>query len=462
MTDQRYRVVKRLEAGGMAEVFLGEATSVQGFKKQVAIKRVLPHLAQNRNFMAMFLDEARLGARLSHANVVTVFDIGAADNTYFLVMEYVDGTNLKTTMEVLRKQGRKFRLKDAIHICIEACRGLSYAHELSDEEGNELHLVHRDVSPPNILISRRGEIKVTDFGLAKATTQLEKTDPGVVKGKFSYLAPETANGETVDARTDIFALGIIVWEMLAGRRLFMGESDYQTIKLVQRAEVPSLRLLHPEVDESFEQLLQKSLARHPADRFQTAREFSDALTDYLYSHHLKVTSFDIANLVKLCLEDASQASSGGSQPLIDRLILEEIQRFTSIDELSDPLHLNEPAANSEVAEGAQPLDAASFDDRLSRPGSWAEPGTGELAALLESEDSKRVPLESLKATAGTRVTTPESAAAQGKSPAMTVKAPGNPGRNARLWWGSAAVLLLTAMAGLGWWWREPLARALGL
>ncbi|MDH3728994.1 MAG: serine/threonine protein kinase, partial [Myxococcales bacterium] len=184
MTDQRYRLIEKLEAGGMAEVFLAEATSVQGFKKRVAIKRVLPHLASHTNFIGMFLDEARLGARLSHANIVSVFDIGSADNSYFIVMEFVDGTNLKKIMETLRLKREPFPLKDVIHIAMEACRGLSYAHELRDDEGNPLELVHRDVSPPNILISRRGEVKVTDFGLAKARTQLERTDPGVVKGKF--------------------------------------------------------------------------------------------------------------------------------------------------------------------------------------------------------------------------------------------------------------------------------------
>src|SRR5688572_3541523 len=274
--EQRYRVVDRLEAGGMAEVFRGEALSVQGFKKQVAIKRVLPHLAQNKNFIAMFLDEARLGARLNHANIVTVFDIGAADNTFFIVMEYVDGCNLKAIIEHFRQSGRRLPVKESVYLCMEACRGLSYAHDMLDDDGNHLNIVHRDISPPNILLSKRGEIKVTDFGLAKATTQLEKTDPGVVKGKFSYLSPEGALGEPVDARTDIFALGIVLWEMLAGRRLFLGETDYQTVKLVQQANIPSLARLNPEVDHDLEIVLGQALARDKNQRFQTAREMGDA------------------------------------------------------------------------------------------------------------------------------------------------------------------------------------------
>jgi serine/threonine-protein kinase len=237
MTDQRYHLIEKLEAGGMAEVFLGEATSVQGFKKRVAIKRVLPHLASHTNFIGMFLDEARLGARLTHANIVSVFDIGKSDNSFFIVMEFVDGTNLKKIMETLRIKRQPFPLKDVIYIAMEACRGLSYAHELLDEDGNPVDLVHRDVSPPNILISRRGEVKVTDFGLAKARTQLERTDPGVVKGKFSYLSPEVATGQEIDERADIFALGVCIWEMLAGRRLFLGDTDYETVQAVSNAEV---------------------------------------------------------------------------------------------------------------------------------------------------------------------------------------------------------------------------------
>lgn len=351
----------------MAEVFIGEAASVQGFKKRVAIKRVLPHLAQNKNFIAMFLDEARLGARLNHANIVTVFDIGAADNTYFIVMEYVDGANLKSLNEALRKQGRRFPIKEATYICIEALRGLNYAHELTDEEGRELNIVHRDISPPNIMISRRGEVKVTDFGLAKATTQLEKTDPGVVKGKFSYLSPEAAWGQPVDERTDVFGLGIVLWEMLAGRRLFLGETDYQTVKLVQRAEVPSIQLLNPEVDDAFEALLEKALARDPNDRFASAREFGDALAGYLFSQQMKVTSYDLAALVKTAISERKRRRTGGKdQSIIDRLIIEEIQRFTSLDDLSDPLNPGAHPLDPTDVEGTAALDASEFEN----PADW--------------------------------------------------------------------------------------------
>ncbi len=359
MAEQRYRVIERLEAGGMAEVFLGESVGAEGFKKRVAIKRVLPHLAQNKRFISMFLDEARLGAKLNHANIVTVFDIGAADNTYFLVMEFVDGANLKAMVENIRRAGQTFPPKEAIYIAMEACRGLSYAHELADDDGNALNIVHRDVSPPNIMVTKRGEVKMTDFGLAKATTQLEKTDPGVVKGKFSYLAPEAAYGRDVDQRADVFAMGIVLWEMLAGRRLFLGETDYQTVKLVQEARIPSLRASNPDFDEELEEVLGKALAREPSQRYSSARDFGDALAGYLFSKKLKVTSYDIANLVSHYIPARKPKPKDAS--IIDRLIQEELLRFTSIDDLADPLN---PVASPspDDAEGARPLDIGAFEN----------------------------------------------------------------------------------------------------
>jgi serine/threonine protein kinase len=222
-------------------------------------------------------------------------------------------------------------MKEAVYIAMEACRGLSYAHELCDDDGNDLDIVHRDISPPNILISKRGEVKVTDFGLAKASTQLEKTDPGVVKGKFSYLAPEAALGDAVDERADLFAMGIVLWEMIAGKRAVpgrLGLPDREAGAAGQRAE-PSA--INPEADDSLERVLAKALAKHPADRYQTAREMSDALAGFLFSHQMKVTSYDIASLVKNAVENEDKPrGAAGQQSIIDKLIQEELVRFTSL------------------------------------------------------------------------------------------------------------------------------------
>jgi serine/threonine protein kinase len=189
-SQQRYRVVEKLESGGMAEVFRAESEGLQGFKKQVAIKRVLPHLSEKKKFISMFLDEARLSAHLSHSNCVQVFDIGVGDNAYFIVMEFVDGANLKAIAESLRKSGKDFPVACVAFIALEICKGPAYAHELRDPSGNDLHIVHRDMSPPNVLVTKYGEIKIVDFGLAKANSQLERSEPGIIKGSSATCRPK--------------------------------------------------------------------------------------------------------------------------------------------------------------------------------------------------------------------------------------------------------------------------------
>jgi serine/threonine protein kinase len=376
---QRYRVTERIDAGGMAEVFRGVAESLQGFKKNVAIKRILPHLTKNKKFISMFLDEARLSLHLQHANIVAVFDIGQAPpdganpGAYFIVMEFVEGSNLKGVIDSHRRQGRRVRVAHTLYLMMEVCKGLAYAHDVADETGRPLNIVHRDISPPNILMSRNGEVKLVDFGLAKATSQLEQTDPGVVKGKFSYLSPEAAWGKEVDRRADIFAVGIILYEMLTGKRLFYGETDYQTVELVRQAHVPSMSAQNPEVDAELEAVVRRALARDPEQRFQSAGELQDALAHYLFSHNLKVTSRDIAQLVQETIRERQQSQPVQVAPkkLIDELINEEILKFTSLESTAKPLSPDELQQDHQP--GQQPL--VDFIDTQK----WAEeePSTEE-------------------------------------------------------------------------------------
>lgn len=329
----RYTILERLGGGGQAEVFKGFAESMQGFKKPVAIKRVLPSLTSNDKFVAMFLDEARLSLNLQHANVVQVFDISrAADGTYFLVMEFVDGLDLKALIEAKVARGRRLEVAHVLYIINECCKGLSYAHTLEHREtGEPLHIVHRDVSPPNIMVSQNGEVKVVDFGLAKAMSQVEITDPGVVKGKFAYLSPEAALGQTVDARTDVFALGILLWEMFTGRRLFHADTPYQTVEQVRQARIPSISAQNPAVEPELDAIVRKALARDPAERYQSAADLGDDLAHYQFSRSLKVTSRDIATLVRETRADLKrkQEQSPGAS-LIDALLTDELAQLTSL------------------------------------------------------------------------------------------------------------------------------------
>jgi eukaryotic-like serine/threonine-protein kinase len=364
MPDSRYRITERVASGGMAEVFKGIAESMQGFRKSIAIKRVLPALTQNKKFVAMFLDEARLSLSLQHANIVQVFDIGHADDTYFIVMEYVDGVDLKALLEWRRHMGKRLPTAVSLNIANEICKGLSYAHEMvNPDTGRPLGIVHRDVSPPNVLISKQGEVKVVDFGLAKSRSQIETTDPGVVKGKMSYLSPEAARGEEVDSRADIFSVGILLYEMLTGKRLFYGETDYQTVELVRNARIPPIKAQNPEVEQELEDIVRKALSRKKEDRFQSATDLQDALAHYSYSRGLKVISRDVAELVRQCLEDRAGSSGGRRRGnILDTLLQDEINKMTSVDF---------------VEPGARPLsgDLSVAEERTSDlidPRGWAD------------------------------------------------------------------------------------------
>ncbi|MGZ3439835.1 MAG: serine/threonine protein kinase, partial [Polyangia bacterium] len=228
----------------------------------------------------------------------------------------------------------------------------------------ELGIVHRDISPPNILVSKRGEVKLVDFGLAKATSQLETTDPGVVKGKFSYLSPEAASGKDVDRRADIFAVGILLYELLTGKRLFYGETDYQTVELVRQAKVPPLAAQNPEVTPELEQVVRKALARDLNQRFQSAGDLQDALAQYLFSQRLKVTSRDIEQLVQGCLREKqrTQPKAAPVGNLIDTLINEEIVKFTSLDDIGEPSVPGQPSPSPVDNSGNAPLDPGLFVD----------------------------------------------------------------------------------------------------
>jgi eukaryotic-like serine/threonine-protein kinase len=347
----RYTVLERLGGGGQAEVFRGVSESIQGFKKPVAIKRVLPHLTTNPQFVAMFLDEARLSLFLQHANIVQVFDISkAADGTYFLVMEFVDGCDLKA----LISHQRSVDIGLTLYIMIEAAKGLHYAHTLDHPQtGEPLGIVHRDVSPPNIMLSKNGEVKVVDFGLAKAGSQVEITDEGVVKGKFAYLAPEAAFGKEVDARADVFALGIITWEMLTGRRLFYADDPHQTIELVRAARVPSISAMNPKVDAELDAIVRKALARHPENRTASAADYADELAHHLFARELKVTSRNVSQAVQAVR--ASKKPSTSAQSLINALIADEVAKMASIVDDKTAAEIPKPAEMIDTADWASEL-----------------------------------------------------------------------------------------------------------
>jgi serine/threonine-protein kinase len=372
--QQRYRVLKRLASGGMAEVFVAESAGIEGFKKQVAIKRVLPALSRKEQFIAMFLDEARLSAHLSHSNVVSVFDIGVGDGTYFIVMEYVEGADLKNVMDHRKKIEQPVPVEEAVFVATKICQGLAYAHELTTADGRPLNIVHRDITPANVLITKYGEIKIVDFGLAKASSQLAESDQGVIKGKFGYLAPETVLELGVDHRVDVFAVGIILWEMLAGQRLFLGKTDYATVQAVARAEIPPLSEINPAVPQELDWILAQGLARDRDARYPTARDFGRDLTRFLYRFGRPVSEYEVAELVRATMGLEALSPVDGTQKiaeLIDMMLLE----FKSLSDGSEaaPLSAMQPESYRFVEDGGgadEPLGGLA--DELEGPD--PEPG----------------------------------------------------------------------------------------
>jgi eukaryotic-like serine/threonine-protein kinase len=273
----RYVIQRKLAEGGMAEIYLASAMGAEGFAKEVVIKVVRPFLASDAQFVQMFIAEARLASRLNHANIVQIFDFGKHENTYFLAMEYVRGASLWELRKRCRELGLPFPPTLAAEISAQVARGLHFAHSLSDS-GARVGVVHRDVTPHNILLSFDGAVKLTDFGIAKATTS--HTAPGMLKGKFAYMSPEQARGDRVDPRTDVFALGIVAWELLTGGRLFDGDSDVAVLRAVQESLIAPPTRLNPDVPPELSDVVMKALSRRPDERYPTAGDLERALATF--------------------------------------------------------------------------------------------------------------------------------------------------------------------------------------
>ncbi|MCD6498521.1 MAG: serine/threonine protein kinase [Deltaproteobacteria bacterium] len=273
----RFELLMEISHGGMATLYLARMSGPQSFEKLVAVKRIHDHLAKERQFVEMFFDEARIAARIEHPNVASIFDLGEMDGIFYLAMEYVHGENLKDVIRESIRQHIAIPWTIIVTIVAEAARGLHAAHELKNSEGRLLGVVHRDVSPQNIVVSYDGHVKVIDFGVAYAAERVTHTEEGSVKGKLAYMSPEQVAGEPVDRRSDIFSLGIVLHEALCFRRLFKRDSPAAIMTAVQRAEVPPPSSIRPSVPRDLDRIVARALARDREGRYQTAGEFADAL-----------------------------------------------------------------------------------------------------------------------------------------------------------------------------------------
>lgn len=292
-----YRLLDRIAIGGMAEVFRAKRKGVEGFEKIVAVKRILPHLSHNKGFVEMFINEAKMVAGLSHPNIVQIFELGKIGDYYFIAMEYVDGMDLRTILGRVRGKGIIPDVDLAALIASKVGSALEYAHRQCDPEGRPLRIVHRDVSPQNILISREGEVKLVDFGIAKAAVKATQTDSGSLRGKLLYMSPEQAWARPIDNRSDIFSLGVVLFEMLSGRTLFIGDSEMSILERVREARIIPPSTLNPAVPIELEAVVTRALRKKPEDRYQDASEMLTHLDSYL-RRRPAVGSADLARFMR--------------------------------------------------------------------------------------------------------------------------------------------------------------------
>lgn len=277
----KYLLLERISVGGMAEVFKAKAFGVEGFEKIIAIKKILPSMAEDADFIQMFIDEAKICSQLNHGNVCQVFELGKIDDSHFIAMEFIWGKDLLQIQNRFRRLRKQMSLQQAAFIASKICEGLDYAHRKKDANGKPLNIIHRDVSPQNVIVSYDGECKVIDFGIAKAASRSSKTQAGVLKGKFGYMSPEQIAGKTLDRRADIFSIATILYELLTLERLFLGESDFATLEKVRNVAVPPPSQVRKDVPPELDRIIMKGLAKEVDERYQWASDMQDDLADFL-------------------------------------------------------------------------------------------------------------------------------------------------------------------------------------
>ncbi len=294
-----YYLMDKIAVGGMAEIWRGKTVGLEGFERTVALKLILPSYTQNPEFNSMFVDEARIASSLSHSNIVRITNFGVTDGRYYHEEEFIDGRSVRQILQKCRDNEKLLPIDSACYIISEVCKGLHYAHTKHDPVTNEaLSIIHRDMSPQNIMVSFEGEVKIVDWGIAKAKGKMEETRAGVLKGKFGYMSPEQAEGEELDARSDVFSLGIVFYEAITGERLFVSDNEINTLKKIREGNIPLPSKVNPAIDRELETIILKTLARPRIERYQSCYDVHEDIVKYLHKKFPAYNSLKLSKFIK--------------------------------------------------------------------------------------------------------------------------------------------------------------------
>src|SRR3989338_5707931 len=279
-----YLILEKIAHGGMAQIYKAQTTDPKGTGRLVVIKRILPHISSNKDYISMLVDEAKMASQFSHGNIAQIYDFGRVDDDYFIVMEYVDGKTLGEIFKAFQSRPEAIPIDILVYVVMQVCQGLEYMHSRKDPQGKSLGIVHRDISPQNVIVSHSSDVKIIDFGVAKAFDRESYTESGVLKGKFAYMSPEQVDGSDLDNRSDIFSAGIILWEMLTGKRLFKQRTNQMTIKAIRKAKVPKLRNIRSDIPKDLEKIILQALHKNRKKRYASAAEMGYDLSRILVEH----------------------------------------------------------------------------------------------------------------------------------------------------------------------------------
>jgi serine/threonine protein kinase len=421
----KYFLLERINVGGMAEVFKAKATGVEGFERLVAVKRILPSIAEDEEFITMFVDEAKIAVQLTHANIAQIFDLGRVEGSFFIALEYVHGKDLRAIFNRTRQRGELLPVPLSCYAIMKLCEGLDYAHNKVDSNNELLNLVHRDVSPQNILVSYEGEVKIIDFGIAKAAGKAGRTQAGILKGKFGYMSPEQVLGLDIDRRSDVFGVGICLYELLTGERLFVAESDFATLEKVRAVDVMPPSTYNRRIPEELEQIVMRALARDRDQRYQTAIQLHDELQSFMHTSGNMFSRKDLSGYMHRVFAEEIDKESARDQEYSQLgtpnfvaepsglEVFDEIDPVSSVSALhAQPLMPISGAAAPAVDPSARPLTYPSSEPNArapvsSRPRKATLLGIPQVAARPNNKPAPAVPrlvprLQSVPPTAAER------------------------------------------------------------